>query len=154
MDRPTASAFSMVVGMQLRVIAGILGIALAGFRAAGADLPPATVFMFCGNTPTAAPAAADTDGDGLADDWEATHGLNPLMTDDASLDHDGDGLDARQEALAGSDPWLVDSDDDGLVDARDPAPTVALVTATGCDGLLAAGDAVNVLALCIFRPGS
>ncbi len=153
MDRPTASAFSMVVGMHLRVIVGILSIALAGSSAAGADLPPATVFMFFGNTPAAAPAAVDRDGDGIADDWEATHGLNPATTDDAGLDHDGDGLDARQESEAGSDPWLLDSDDDGLADGLDPAPTVAWVPTTGDEGPPAAGDAANAVALCVFRPG-
>jgi hypothetical protein len=66
-----------------------------------------------GNEPTnwlaAAPAPAyvpqtDTDGDGIPDEWERAHGLNPESPMDALEDRDGDGMTNLQEYLAGTDP--------------------------------------------------
>jgi len=48
-------------------------------------------------------AMPDTDTDGLADWWEANHGLNPLAND-AALDSDGDGLSNQQEFIARTNP--------------------------------------------------
>jgi enediyne biosynthesis protein E4 len=47
---------------------------------------------------------ADTDGDGLPDEWESAHGLQTTNADDAILDTDGDGINNRGEHLAGTDP--------------------------------------------------
>lgn len=47
---------------------------------------------------------ADSDGDGLPDEWEIANGLNPTDAADASLDSDGDGLTNLQEYLSGTDP--------------------------------------------------
>ena len=51
---------------------------------------------------------ADTDGDGMPDDWEVAHGLNPNVND-AVLDPDGDGMTNLQEYLAGTDPHSFNS---------------------------------------------
>jgi len=47
---------------------------------------------------------ADSDHDGLPDDWESAHGLNPNDPADAQLDFDLDGQSNWQEYIAGTDP--------------------------------------------------
>ena len=47
---------------------------------------------------------ADSDHDGLPDDWENAHGLNPNDPADAGLDFDLDGQTNWQEYIAGTDP--------------------------------------------------
>jgi alpha-tubulin suppressor-like RCC1 family protein len=51
------------------------------------------------------PANADTDGDGIPDLWEITHGLNPFDTGDASLDYAGNGITNLQKFQQGQDPY-------------------------------------------------
>jgi hypothetical protein len=55
-------------------------------------------------TPGPAPSSGDTDGDGLPDDWETLHSLDPFNPNDAALDSDGDGLTNLQEFQLGADP--------------------------------------------------
>jgi hypothetical protein len=59
---------------------------------------------------------ADTDNDGIADTYEAAHGLN-VGTNDALLDFDNDGLSNLREYLAGLKANVGDSDGDAFVDA-------------------------------------
>jgi hypothetical protein len=46
----------------------------------------------------------DGDGDGLPDEWEMAHGLDPGDPADAALDSDGDGQTNLAEYSAGTDP--------------------------------------------------
>ncbi|MBD3186411.1 hypothetical protein GF325_06255 [Candidatus Bathyarchaeota archaeon] len=57
----------------------------------------------------------DTDGDGMHDGFEMTHGLS-VFCDDAGLDLDGDGLSNGEESANGTDPNDIDTDGDGLND--------------------------------------
>ncbi|MEW8627698.1 MAG: PKD domain-containing protein [Candidatus Thiodiazotropha sp.] len=57
----------------------------------------------------------DGDDDGMPDDWEITHGLDPY-TNDAASDLDGDGLSNLDEYLAGTLPGNTDSDGDLMTD--------------------------------------
>jgi hypothetical protein len=51
----------------------------------------------------------DSDRDGLPDDYELAHGLNPGRAEDAARDNDSDGLTNREEFIAGTDPNRRDS---------------------------------------------
>jgi hypothetical protein len=68
---------------------------------------------------------ADGDNDGIADDWEAAHGLDPDIANDATADADGDGLTDYEESQIASDPQSTDSDGDGVDDWNDPFPSDA-----------------------------
>jgi hypothetical protein len=46
----------------------------------------------------------DSDGDGMTDDWEKKHKLNPANASDAVADQDGDGYTNIEEFLNGTDP--------------------------------------------------
>ncbi|MEW6157565.1 MAG: lamin tail domain-containing protein [Verrucomicrobiota bacterium] len=46
----------------------------------------------------------DRDNDGLPDDWEQAHGLDPDLAADASIDSDADGQSNFAEYVAGTDP--------------------------------------------------
>ena len=54
-------------------------------------------------TSSEAGGGIDADADGLPDDWERSHELDPTRAD-ADRDPDRDGLDNRAEYLAGTDP--------------------------------------------------
>ena len=46
----------------------------------------------------------DTDGDGMPDDWEKAHGLNPKDASDATTDLNGDGYTNIEDFINGLDP--------------------------------------------------
>ena len=51
----------------------------------------------------------DNDGDGMADDWELAHALNPQDPTDGAGDADHDGVSNVEEFLRGSDPAVFDN---------------------------------------------
>ena len=63
------------------------------------------------------PVLPDSDHDGMPDDWEVRHGLNPRDPSDAAADPDHDGYTNVEEYLNGTDPA-------GYVDYRDPKNNV------------------------------
>ncbi|MEZ4240124.1 MAG: MopE-related protein [Myxococcota bacterium] len=63
----------------------------------------------------------DTDGDGMADGWEAEYGLDPLDAGDAALDPDLDTLTNLVEFQYKTDPFATDSDLDGFDDPTERA---------------------------------
>lgn len=74
----------------------------------------------------------DYDHDGLPNDWELLHQLNPLDPTDAIGDEDGDTLTNSDEYHWGTDPRSADTDSDGFndnveiaagTDPLDPAST-------------------------------
>lgn len=71
------------------------------------------------NAPTG--FVADSDGDGLPDDWERARGFDPYDSSDALSDSDGDGLTTLQEYTHGLDPRASDSDHDGWNDGAEVA---------------------------------
>ena len=64
----------------------------------------------------------DTDGDGLADEWELANGLNPNDASDANADADGDGFTNMEEFVAGTDPQNSSSHPDYLDSLRIAGP--------------------------------
>jgi formylglycine-generating enzyme required for sulfatase activity/pectate lyase len=58
-----------------------------------------------------APAPQDSDHDGMPDDWEIAHGLNPQRADHNG-DADGDGFTNLEEFLNGTDPKKADASGD------------------------------------------
>jgi PKD repeat protein len=53
----------------------------------------------------------DDDGDGIPDEWEILHELDPLDASDATLDSDGDGISNIEEYQRESDPKVYDFPD-------------------------------------------
>ena len=88
--------------------------------------------------------SGDSDGDGLPDDYELSHGLDPNNPADAVSDPDGDGLTTLAEFQLGTDPFDPDTDADGLLDGQEvnAVGTDPLLFDTDGDGL---GDGLEVI---------
>ena len=66
--------------------------------------------------------AADSDSDGMSDEFELFYGLNPTNSADALVDLDGDGVTNLQESAMMTDPMVGDTDRDGFGDGLDAVP--------------------------------
>lgn len=86
----------------------------------------------------------DQDNDGLYDNWEIVHGLDPLNPEDATSDPDNDLLVAADEFLIGTAENNPDTDGDGITDGDEYAYNLDPLDATDAAGDLD-GDGVTNL---------
>jgi sugar lactone lactonase YvrE len=82
------------------------------------------------------PLSLDSDGDGINDRQEVDHGLDPLDALDAEKDFDGDGLSNAEEISLGTDILEADTDGDGINDGTDNCAVIANTNQSGnpCNG--------------------
>lgn len=88
-------------------------------------------------------ATNDVDGDGAADGWERSFGLDPLNAADGLTDLDGDGLANADEARASGSPIAVDTDGDGSDDRAEFIAGTALANAASYFRVAAVGAATS-----------
>ena len=75
----------------------------------------------------------DSDGDGIPDDYELAHGLDPFRND-ANEDKDGDGVSNLREYELGLSASNIDSDGDGLTDGYELYELGTLASERDSDG--------------------
>lgn len=91
----TSTNWQAIVPLQF----GTNGLSFEAFDHSGQSVAQLGVAVTC----TEVAAGVDSDSDGMPDEWERLHGLNPAQAD-ANGDIDRDGLENRSEYWAGTDP--------------------------------------------------
>jgi hypothetical protein len=97
---------NLVTGQSLslsNLAAGTYRVAVLGKNSAAAFQPVPTLSR------SWTVMGSDRDGDGMPDDWEEMHELDPDDPDDAILDADRDNVKNRDEYISGTDPQDPDS---------------------------------------------
>ena len=95
-------------------------------------------------------AYLDSDGDGMADDWELANGLDPTDDTDAGIPSVGGNLTNLQEFLAGTNPSLADTDGDGFNDdvelaaGTDPLDAASFPVVTPLEPLVVESSGFNL----------
>lgn len=104
---------------------------------------------------------SDADMDGLDDQWERDHGLDPTR-DDSGEDLDADGISNANEQRGGTLPNDLDTDDDGVADGEedlnrngviDPGETNGRNPDSDGDGLWDGQEQGRTTPLTSARPG-
>jgi len=118
---------TMVRGMSIAILLGVVGILTLASACSGSTPTPLPTATPIPATPTPVPPTPipptptpvpDSDGDGLTDEQEQFLGTNPSRSDS-----DSDGLADGEEHRVGSDPLHRDTDRDGIIDGDDLFPT-------------------------------
>ncbi|MGI8602941.1 MAG: hypothetical protein ACR2OZ_08055 [Verrucomicrobiales bacterium] len=99
-DPFTATMFDSAPSIQLSSLAnGTYSVEVLGKNSAGVWQATPTL-----SRAWTVQGGLDADTDGMRDDWETTHGFEPLQPTDAQEDADGDATNNRDEFVQGTDP--------------------------------------------------
>lgn len=113
----TAAASGTAYTSSNQTIATVSGDGLVRATASGTVIVQATLEGASGLFSIhVVQSGTDTDGDGIPDDYELAHGMDPNNPLDAQEDFDRDGLTNLREFQLGTDPLVADTDGDGLLD--------------------------------------
>jgi uncharacterized repeat protein (TIGR01451 family) len=104
---PLTSSNTATLNLTLKPSAAAVGISTNSAEVLGSGQPdPILANNRIDRVLTIVPL--DSDHDGMPDDWEITHHLNPTNSVDANIDSDCDGKSNLQEYQAGTDPLVFD----------------------------------------------
>ncbi len=124
---PGENTFPLDIPVPSDLAAGLAGLKIAVTPADGPRIDAVDLSVIL---------VADSDNDGLPDDWEKENGL-VVGIDDSGLDKDGDGLSNEREYELGTKANEADTDGDGVSDGQevDTRGTDPLLTDTDGGGL-------------------
>jgi hypothetical protein len=112
---------SIDIGMRLRSKGPVMYSAIDAPLALNVTTATASVEDTYRGLMSVALRPADSDGDGMADDYESLLGFDKQSAADARSDADADGLSNAEEYHLKTDPRDPDTDNDGLIDGQELA---------------------------------